>query len=59
MDIHLRINSNITQQGGSLVLVMRTQQGAKSAQRKLEELFPRVSQIALGGGFRVFQCWLR
>ncbi len=46
-------------EGGSLVLVMRTQQGAKSAQRKLEELFPRVSQIALGGGFRVFQCWLR
>lgn len=42
---------------GSLVLVIRTQQGAKSAQRKLEELYPKVLETERGGGFRVFRCW--
>ena len=44
--------------GGSLVLVIRTQQGAKSCRRKLEEIYPRVSEIERGGGFRVYQCWV-
>lgn len=43
---------------GSLVVVMRTQQGAKSAQRKLQELYPRVCELNKGGGFRVYQARL-
>ncbi len=41
---------------GRLVLVMRTQQGAKSAQKKLAEIYPVVREIQRGGGFRVFEC---
>lgn len=44
-------------EGGRLVLVMRTQQGAKSALRKLAEIYPRVEEAERGGGFRVLECW--
>ena len=41
--------------GGSLVIVIRTNQGAKSAAKYLEELFGEVSEIEKGGGFRLYQ----
>ena len=39
--------------GGALVLVIRTQQGAKSAERFLREHYARVETLDIRGGFRV------
>ncbi len=41
--------------GGALYVVIRKQQGADSAQRKLTELFGKVDIVARGGGFRVLR----
>ena len=40
-------------QGGMLLLVIRTRQGADSAQKFLETLFSSVSVVERGGGFKV------
>lgn len=39
---------------GILAAVIRTQQGAKSMERFLQELAPRVEEVEKGGGFRVY-----
>ncbi|MEW5865829.1 MAG: class I SAM-dependent methyltransferase [Bacillota bacterium] len=41
--------------GGRLVIVARTKQGAKSILGKMAEVFPRVEEVAKGGGYRVMQ----
>jgi len=41
--------------GGCLVVVIRTNQGAKSTAKYLEELFGEVSEIEKGSGFRLYQ----
>lgn len=41
--------------GGSLWLVARTKQGAKTLARDLEELFTRVEEVELGSGYRVYR----
>jgi 16S rRNA (guanine1207-N2)-methyltransferase len=41
--------------GGRLIIVIRTNQGAKSAAKYLEELFGEVSEIEKGSGFRLYQ----
>ena len=41
--------------GGSLWLVARTQQGAPSLMRKMEDVFGNVEVVARGGGFRVLR----
>lgn len=41
--------------GGRFLAVIRTQQGAKSYARKIEEVFGTVEEMEKGGGFRVFQ----
>lgn len=41
--------------GGTLALVARTQQGAKSLARFLEERFGEVREAHKGGGFRVYE----
>lgn len=43
---------------GSLMIVIRTGQGAKSAQNELERLYPQVREVAKGGGFRVYEAKL-
>lgn len=40
--------------GGGLALVIRTQQGARSMERFLQELFGAVHEADKGGGFRVY-----
>ena len=42
-------------EGGSLWLVARTQQGAPSLMRKMEEVFGNADVVARGGGFRVLR----
>lgn len=39
--------------GGTLALVIRTQQGAKSAERYLQSLYQSVKTLDISGGFRV------
>ena len=39
--------------GGTLALVIRTQQGAKSAERYLRGLYARVETLDISGGYRV------
>ena len=39
--------------GGALALVIRTQQGAKSAERYLRGLYARVETLDISGGYRV------
>ncbi len=42
-------------EGGSLWLVARTQQGAPSLMRKMEEVFGNAEVVSRGGGFRVLR----
>lgn len=42
--------------GGALLVVIRKQQGAESAQKKLNELFSSVERIARDAGFWVLKC---
>jgi len=42
-------------QGGRLYLVARTNQGARTLGRLAGEIFPRVTEIERGSGFRVFE----
>lgn len=42
--------------GGSLWIVIRTAQGAKSWQKKLNDLFGNCETKNLASGFRIFQC---
>lgn len=44
--------------GGSLYVVIGKKQGAESAKRKLESLFPEVEQLDKKSGFSVFHCQL-
>lgn len=41
--------------GGSLAVVIRTQQGARSLAKFLEGLFGSVDEVLKGGGFRVYE----
>lgn len=41
--------------GGRLAVVIRTQQGARSMQRFLDQLFGNVREAEKGGGFRVYE----
>lgn len=41
--------------GGRLAVVIRTQQGARSMERYLQELFGTVKEAEKGGGFRVYE----
>lgn len=41
--------------GGRLAIVIRTQQGARSMERFLEQLFGTVREAEKGGGFRVYE----
>lgn len=40
--------------GGRLVLVIRTKQGAKSMEAKMNSVFGNVTELEKGGGYRVF-----
>ena len=42
-------------EGGSLWLVARTQQGAPSLMKKMEDIFGNADVVARGGGFRVLR----
>ena len=39
--------------GGTLALVIRTRQGAKSAERYLRSVYARVETLDITGGYRV------
>lgn len=41
--------------GGRLVLVIKTKHGAKSMEAKLSAVFNNVSEVEKGGGYRVFE----
>ena len=41
--------------GGALYVVIRKQQGAPSARRHLETLFPAVQVIARGAGYHIIE----
>jgi 16S rRNA (guanine1207-N2)-methyltransferase len=41
--------------GGRFLAVIRTQQGAKSLAKKIEEVFGGIDEVEKGGGFRVLQ----
>ncbi len=45
--------------GGSLLVVARTRQGAKSMLRKIGEVFSEAEEVARGGGYRVMRGVMR
>ena len=47
---------NRLQPGGSFFAVIRKQQGAESAQKKLQAVFGNCTRIARDGGFWILQC---
>lgn len=51
----LKDGRNYLKPGGRLVMVVRTQQGAHSWRRRLEEWYGHCEELEKGGGYRVFQ----
>lgn len=46
------------QPGGGLIIVLQKKQGAPSARRRLEELFPKVEELEHDGGYHIIAAWL-